>query len=455
MRTITRIAIATSLAGLIAACSNDNSLYVPEIPDPERPIPVGELLDPDPVDVSMSYDPAPFPEPIVGPVEPSDVLETPPPMRIVAGYYDADVEMSRGYFPSVARIEAYTHFVIGFANIDADSRCALTPTAEAALVDVPAWKESMPGLKVLLGVRTWSPDKNVQSGFHGAALDPALRTQLAESCAKLVEDYDLDGINLAFPHVAGLVSVDDATKFEMEPVRGADYAELVATLDAALQADLEVGEGERLTTAAVPPGPIVGAWFSPSELSEVVDWIFLPAYDFDGDDDSVVRHVAPLHRSDANPSPDASVERPDHVVSAVQSYIQAGMPAWKIVLGVTFDGRMYQTASSSEEALYEPSLGFFGEDRGLLSWRQISATSSEGLVFLRDESAQAPYIFDPGYETPEGEEPAPYVVVSHEDVESVAAKRRYAVVEGLAGLGAWHPTADDPQSRLLRSFFER
>lgn len=452
MHTLTRIAITTSLAGLIAACSNDTSLIHPEFDDWERPVPVGQLVDPEPVDISMSYDPAPFPEPIVGPIDPPpDVAEPPPAMRIVAGYYDAEVEMGRGLFPGATRVDVFTHFVVGFADIDGDSRCVLSNEAQAALADVASFKDELPELKVLLGIRTWSADKNAPSGFHAAAVDPDHLDRFAESCSKLVDDYGLDGVNLAFPHVAGLVAVDDPSKFDMEPFPGADYLGLVGTLDAYLQGDLAEGEPERLTTVAVPPGPIVAAWFAPEQLAEAVDWIFLPAYDFEGDDDSIVRLVAPLHQPDAELSEDRGTARPTTVVSAVHSYLQAGMPAWKIVLGVTFDGRLYQAQTDPASVLYQPSAGFGPMPRGQLSWRELVAAGSEGLLFLRDQGAASPYLVDVGVE----EDAESLAVVTYEDEQSIGAKRRFAVTERLAGIGAWRPTSDDGQFRLIRSLFDR
>lgn len=82
-------------------------------------------------------------------------------------------------------------------------------------------------------------------------------------------------------------------------------------------------------------------------MADIVDHIFLMGYDLHGTWDTYADLNAPLHTPSA-----ASPQSKTSISSCVQSYLNKGIPAEKIVLGMPLYGYAYQGVSSKNNGLY-------------------------------------------------------------------------------------------------------
>ena len=105
--------------------------------------------------------------------------------------------------------------------------------------------------------------------------------------------------------------------------------------------------------------------------------------------------------------------------ACVKAYINAGIPAGKIMLGVAFYGHRWVTTYAAP--LYQPAA-----KRDTLSYAAISKLITKTPDAVKyDDEAQAPYFLNDK------------VFISYDDERSIAQKGAYAKERGLMGLFAW------------------
>lgn len=124
-----------------------------------------------------------------------------------------------------------------------------------------------------------------------------------------------------------------------------------------------------LTAAFGPAKSTVQKGYELRELAKLLDHVHIMCYDYHGSWDNKTGHNAPLYA----PMNEASVE------GSVDYYIEQGVPANKIVLGLPFYGRTFllsdeETAGS---ALMKPSgnkgfQGPFTKEDGFLGYNEVS-----------------------------------------------------------------------------------
>ena len=79
-----------------------------------------------------------------------------------------------------------------------------------------------------------------------------------------------------------------------------------------------------------------------AQIASHLDWVNTMSYDFMGAWDlSLTGHHSALYANPANPSPSANVREDYNADGSVQPWLDAGVPADKIVMGVPFYGRAW------------------------------------------------------------------------------------------------------------------
>ncbi|CAN1328193.1 Class V chitinase [Linum perenne] len=159
-------------------------------------------------------------------------------------------------------------------------------------------------------------------------------------------------------------------------------------------------------------------------ISNSLDWINLMAYDFFGPG-----------WTPTTTGPPAALFNPGRRESgdnAINLWIQAGLGAKKIVLGMPFYGWSWQLNDAGNHGLYSPANGKALQGEGSATYSQINA-------FIRQNRATKVYnstvVSDYCY--------SGRTWIGYDDVQSVSTKVAYAKRRGLLGYFAWHVGADD------------
>ena len=163
-----------------------------------------------------------------------------------------------------------------------------------------------------------------------------------------------------------------------------------------------------------------------------MDHIFVMTYDMHGPWDSRSDFGAPLY----SPS-EYSPQYKNSVFEGISAYLNAGIPAGKLVLGIPFYGYLYEGVSENNNGRY-------------------SAFSSARAVTY--DAVKNNYLNRPGFRSFYHEEAfVPYLYgnaafLSYEDTRSVGAKAMMARNLGLAGAGIWE-LSQDTGGELLESVY--
>ncbi len=233
-------------------------------------------------------------------------------------------------------------------------------------------------------------------GFSPMVADNDARAQFIDQVCSFLQKYHYDGVDIdwEFPQ-----SADDRI----------NLVKLVNELRNALN---QLGDGY-LITMAIPVGNWYGQWFQFDVLKNSVDWFNAMTYDFHGSWTNHSGHEAPLY------SPAPSIDNCGSVDDGIKYLLyQRGIPAGKILLGLAFFGRQFNTTG-----LYRPATG------GDLTYgyNEIVPLIGNGWIYYWDNISKVPYLRNS----------AGNKLITYDDTLSIALKCRYALDKHLAGCMYW------------------
>lgn len=330
----------------------------------------------------------------------------------VVGYYAAWAS-GQGYTPEKIPAERFTQLNYAFAKIE-DGKAALADPARDAqtLRGLTALRRRNPDLKIVLSVGGWDES----AGFSDAAASASSRSAFARSCLDLLTAHDLDGVDLDWEYpVSG-----GAPGVVHRPQDRENFTRLLQALRAALdQQGRRDGKRYVLTIAGAAGSGYLNN-IEPQAAAEAVDHIFLMAYDLHGPWDAYADFNAPLH-APAGGRSRASVD------GGISAWLDRGVPAEKLVLGMPLYGYIYQGVSGADGGLYSR----FTSAQSV-SWDKIKSQYLSGTAYhqLRHLEAEVPYLC--GNRT----------FLSYDDPASIAAKAALARSRGLGGVGFWELSQD-------------
>ena len=335
----------------------------------------------------------------------------------VVGYY-AGWAAYQGYTPAQLPAEHLTQINYAFAQIDPDTlTIALENEAHdnKNLAALRKLRQQNDHLKLLISVGGWSDSRY----FSDAASTAARREKFAASCVDFVVEHGLDGVDLDWEYpVSG-----GAPGMVHRPADKQNLTKLLQELRAQLDRQgRRDGKDYSLTIAGA-----AGSWYlnqiEAVKAADIVDHIFLMGYDFHGTWDRYADFNAPLYAPSG-----ASPQGKSGVANSVQAYLDKGIPAEKIVLGMPLYGYAYQGVSGKDNGLYST----YASARSV-SYKTLkkSYLSSAAYRQFRHQEAQVPYLYGNG------------TFVSYDDAASLAAKAALARSRGLGGIGFWELSQDD------------
>mgnify|MGYP000766483012 CR=1 FL=1 len=355
----------------------------------------------------------------ISPTTPSGPSPAPTPTpagRIVAGYYGGWAAY-KGYTPQRIPADKLTHLHYAFAKIDpTQNRIALADPAQdrknfAALRQL---KQKNPQLKTLISIGGW----DYSTYFSDIASTAARRDSFARSIVDFLLEHGFDGVDLDWEYpVSGGLSGNTN--------RPQDKQNFTLLLRAIRERLDEQGrrDGRRyyLTIAGAANSGYLSR-IEPQRVAELVDYIFVMTYDMHGPWDSYADLNAPLYTPQENaPQYKASVS------DGIRAYLQKGVSADKLVLGMPFYGYVYEGVSAQNNGLYSR----FSSAKSV-SYDTLRSAYLNNRVYTRlyHSTARVPYLY--GNNT----------FISYEDADSIAAKVSLAKSMKLAGIGIWELSHD-------------
>lgn len=335
----------------------------------------------------------------------------------VVGYY-AGWAAYQGYTPDQLPAEHLTQINYAFARIDPDTlTIALENPAhdKKNLAALRKLRQQNGHLKLLISVGGWSDSQH----FSDAAATAARREAFAASCVDFVVAQGLDGVDLDWEYpVSG-----GAPGTIHRPADKQNFTKLLQELRTRLDRQgRRDGKDYSLTIAGA-----AGSWYlnqiEAVKVADLVDHIFLMGYDLHGPWDTSADFNAPLYTPSG-----ASPQGKSSIADSVQAYLDKGIPAEKLVLGMPLYGYAYQGVSSQNNGLYSTYTSAKS-----VSYRTLKKNylSNDAYRRLRHGEAQVPYLY--GSRT----------FISYDDAESLAAKAALARSRDLGGIGFWELSQDD------------
>lgn len=332
----------------------------------------------------------------------------------VVGYY-AGWAAYQGYTPDKIPVGRFTHINYAFAAIDpaANALTLTDPAADKAnLAALRQLRQRQPGLKLLISVGGWDDS----TYFSDVASTAARRAAFARSCVDFILTYELDGVDLdwEYPVSGGAAGTthrpQDRRNFTLL------LQEIRDMLDSQSRRD---GKTYCLTIAGGADRGYLRQ-IEPSVVAELVDYVFLMAYDYTGRWDARTGLNAPL----------------SGVEDSVDAWLSQNVPPEKLVLGMPLYGWAFQGVQGGRG---DGLRGTYSAVSSVTYDKVVSQyLSSSAYRLTRHPDDQVPYLSGSG------------CFVTYDDPQSIAVKAELAREKGLLGVGFWE-LSQDQEGVLVQS----
>lgn len=275
-------------------------------------------------------------------------------------------------------------------------------------------------LKVLISLGGWTWSKN----FSDAVLSDTSTANFSQSAVDIVAKYDLDGVDIDWEY-PGMIG--DSNVYRLEDKQG--YTRLFMNLRHQLDSLGGVTGKKYFVTTAVGGNVPYTTTTEMDKVQQYCDFINVMAYDFLGGNDTLSGHHTGLYAS----SPDTSNYYTDE---AINMFINAGVPANKLVVGMGFYGKGWEVQSTANNGLYQRTVKLVRG--GGFDYIKDSLENKNGFVKYWDDVAKSPYIFNAEKK----------IFISYDDERSLKEKCDYIKKRNLRGAMYWEYN-DDPKEYLL------
>jgi chitinase len=270
-------------------------------------------------------------------------------------------------------------------------------------------KRRYPRLKILISLEGKGAD-------FAQDAQPENRQAFINSCVDLFLKGNL-APGISAPHLFDGIDVD------WEYPHAPDAANFLALLTG-LRRQMDALRPGLILSVATGPTPHMYEGTDMGAVARIVDQVGLMTYDFNGPWSPTTGFVAPL-----------ASDIPDHIGSVehtVASYMEAGVPAAKLLIGIPFYGYGWHQVPEIANGLNQEGTAIHG-DRPY-SYIQTLAASS---TIYRDPISKAPWLFD-------GD-----TFWTFDDPASIRAKATFARSQHVAGLMLWELGEDTTEATLL------
>ncbi|OEL38094.1 hypothetical protein BAE44_0000887 [Dichanthelium oligosanthes] len=369
---------------------------------------------------------------------PSDARETPPASkRVRAGYYLAAGARLR----PLAALDAslYTHLYYSALAVHPTTHKLVLPTDpdQAGLLAAfsPTLKSKNRGLRTLLSVGTAvvagiaGTDSQTDPAFAAMTADPVSRAAFVAAAVALACDSGFDGLDVAW-------------RFPASAVEMADFGFLISEWRAAAP------PGFLLTATVyfsnhVFDAPLPGVDYPSEAVARCLDWVNVVAFGLGAGATNATAFDAPLY------------DRASHFSASygVVSWIDAGVPAGKVVMGLPLYGRSWFLRNKANSGVGAPVVAAGPKQRGsnatgVMSYAEVQKVAAAGgggrraVTTTYDNASVACYLSM-------GD-----VWVAFDGAAVVSEKLAFAVRRGLLGYFLWPVNYDDANLTVSRTASE-
>lgn len=339
----------------------------------------------------------------------------------------------------VSQIDAskLTHVNYAFANISADGKIALGDSwadiekpflgdsadqpFKGNFYQLSKLKLQYPNLKTLISVGGWTWSER----FSDVSLTEQSRTIFADSLLQFILKYNFNGVDLDWEYPVGGGEPDNINR----PEDKQNFTLLLKKIRETFDAQSAMDGKEYLLTIAGGAGSSYAENTQLSLIQQYVDYIQLMTYDIHGSWDSLTGLNAPLFRD-----PNSKFFSEWSVQDAVRTYLNNGVQANKLVMGVPFYGRIYNQVYPLNSGLYQS----FAGGGSALSYSTIETNylNQNGFIRYWQSDSKVPWLFN-------GTQ-----FISYDDEESIGYKTDYIKSMGLGGAMMWE-LSQDPNRVLI------
>lgn len=285
-------------------------------------------------------------------------------------------------------------------------------------------REYNPNLSHLVSIGGWNEGSDKYSAMVSSASN---RKIFVKSVLDFLQKYDLDGLDLDWEYP----SMQAAGEADRKPGRAqdkADYIELLKELHEAFE------KHGFLLTAAVSAGkPTIERAYDIPNVNKYLDFINLMTYDFHGTWDGVTGFNAPLHYQQNA----TGMAKEFTVQYATEYWLEHGMDAKKIVLGLPLYGHSFHLDDASNHAVGAKATkpgdkGPMTEEAGMLGYNEYCKMLKSGQWTTQwSDQFSVPYAY-------KGNQ-----WLSYDDKKSIDKKLDYLLQKKLGGAMVWSIDTDD------------
>ena len=348
--------------------------------------------------------------------------------NIVGGYlpyWEIDNTTELTDFPG----DKLTHLFYAFADIDPQGNVTLKPNEDDDIDALKSIKAQNPNLKILVSIGGAG-----DHDFSPVASNAESRANFVQSAVQFMKDNGFDGIDIdwEFP----------------EKEENNNYLQLLGDLRQELNNTSAADGKDYQLTTALPASPLQ---LSPSDYgnspydfnptflkttSDYVDFINVMSYDYHGTWEPTTNHQAALYKSNNDTSYNSDKVNVDW---GIQEYLNAGVEAKDIVLGVPLYGQRWVGVEPgpNNDGLFQNGIQPKKPDEGTPTplYNELhSKVGKNGYELYWDDSAKVPYIYNS--QTKE--------FSTYENKQSVLGKVDYVEQQELGGMFFWHLGGDLP-----------
>ncbi|KAF5911004.1 hypothetical protein HPG69_000969 [Diceros bicornis minor] len=310
-----------------------------------------------------------------------------------------------------------SHLIYSFASIS-KNKVIMKDKNDAMLYQtINSLKMKNPKLKILLSIGGYLFGSK---GFHPMVDSSTSRLKFINSVILFLRNHNFDGLDISWIYP----DLKDNTHFTV----------LIQELAESFQKDFVKSTKERLLlTAGVSAGrQMIDNSYQIKKLAKELDFINLLSFDFHGSWEKplVTGHNSPLRKGQL----DRRTSSYYNVEYAVEYWINKGMPAEKVIMGIPMYGRSF-TLASAETALGAPAsgpgaAGPITKSSGFLAYYEI-CQFLQGAKITRLQDQQVPYAV-------KGNQ-----WVGYDDMKSVENKVQFLKNLNLGGAMIWSIDLDD------------
>jgi chitinase len=385
-------------------------------------------------------------------------------------YAFIDIRADQNGAPHCAAFDEFADYQYNFTSntsIDATNDSFANGALRGQVHQLQELKKQFPKMKILASIGGFSAGVK---GFEAAAATPASRQAFVADCIKsyvggnfgnttgLAPTFD-SGFSeqpaIAINPVPGIFDGFDVDwEFPTQPQDRVNFVALLKEFRKQLDA---AGPGHVLS-AALPAGQQNFSLIDLPGAAKQVDFVNLETFDYSGPFNNHTGFVAPLFQTPFDPSPTFNVD------FTVRSYLSAGVPASKILMGIPFYAYGWSITGTSAPgqngqfvASIDPNSPSSGKPPTYAgsfaiqvnpNLANVAATEPDSFLILnilpfsqlfRDPKSQSPWAFD-GLN-----------FWTYDDAQSIAFKMQYAREHGLRGAFIFEEPDELPDGSLLKA----